>query len=486
MNTIVLTVVLPLLAAFVVPVLSRVSPLLGRLLGPLTLAYAILLTLQVWLGMEGRPFSIALGGFQPPLGINFYVDRLSLLFTFLTLVTSLLLWPWRNETEPRQYALTLLLAASACGLALSGDLFNIYVFYELISVASFGLAAASRSGAAFAASLRYLILSGLGSVLVLCGISIVYLLTGTLNLAQLSQLAPEALNTPLGMSAFALILLGVGVKGELFPVNSWVPEVYAAASSRVSGLLAGLVSKLAVLVIVRLLVLLFQQESALQLMLILGLLGAISGELAAWRAKDMNRMLAFSSIGQLGVIFIAFSIPGETGLFAGLALSLHHLLVKPALFLLAERWRGSLAGLRGAGLASPVAGGLFVLLALSLVGMPPLPGFWAKFLLFTGLAAQQSVIYQVALGVVLLSIVIEANYLFRVVMNLFQPAEDSSVAVATDHDWLNLGTTFLLSALLIAGMLFMGPLGAWLEGVAVQAADPVLYFDTVFSVSAIH
>ncbi|RDH86815.1 MAG: NADH-quinone oxidoreductase subunit J [endosymbiont of Escarpia spicata] len=482
MNTIVLTVVLPLLAAFVVPVLCRVSPLLGRLLGPLTLAYAILLTLQVWLGMEGKPFSIALGGFQPPLGINFYVDRLSLLFTFLTLVTSLLLWPWRNETEPRQYALTLLLAASACGLALSGDLFNIYVFYELISVASFGLAA----GAAFAASLRYLILSGLGSVLVLCGIAIVYLQTGTLNLAQLSQLAPETLNTPLGMSAFALILLGVGVKGELFPVNSWVPEVYAAASSRVSGLLAGLVSKLAVLVIVRLLVLLFQQESALQLMLILGLLGAISGELAAWRAKDMNRMLAFSSIGQLGVIFIAFSIPGETGLFAGLALSLHHLLVKPALFLLAERWRGSLMGLRGAGLASPVAGGMFVLLALSLVGMPPLPGFWAKFLLFTGLAAQQSVIYQVALGVVLLSIVIEANYLFRVVMNLFQPAGDNSVAVITDHGWLNLGTTFLLSALLIAGMLFMGPLGAWLEGVAIQAADPVLYFDTVFPVSAIH
>ena len=114
-----------------------------------------------------------------------------------------------------------------------------------------------------------------------------------------------------------------------------MPEVYATANKRVSALLAGLISKLAVLVLVRLLMLVFQTHQALHLMLLLRFSGVVTAELAAWRSKDMSRMLAYSSIGQLGIVFIAFSIPGEAGVYAGIAVSLHHLVVKPALFLLA-------------------------------------------------------------------------------------------------------------------------------------------------------
>jgi len=483
MHQIVLTVVLPLLAAFLLPVFGRISMTFTRYLGPIVLLIGLLSTYVVW-GEMTQPYMIAIGGFAPPTGIVFYIDQLSLLFTALVLLMSLLLWPYHRDTSVREYSLSLLLAGAACGLALSGDLFNIYVFYELASVASFGLVAAIASGAAYAAAIRYLIISGFGSVLALTGIALVYTQTGTLNLAQLALLAPEQLSNITGITAFLLILLGVGVKAELFPVNTWVPEVYATAKKRVSALLAGLVSKLAVLVLVRLLVLVFQTEQALQIMLLLGVLGVISGELAAWRAKDMSRMLAYSSIGQLGMVFIAFSIPGEAGLYAGIAVALHHLLVKPALFLLAERWGKSLEGLRGAARVSPGGAMLFVLFALSLVGVPPLPGFWAKLLVVMGLISQGAAMYSVALAVILIATVIEANYFFRLAITLYAKTEaGEKTGEETEpkaHARLDIATSALFGAALIAAVVFIVPLGQQLKDTASQAANVKTYISTVF------
>ena len=260
MNSLALTIALPLLAAFLTPSVSRLSRTLGLALGPLALLGSLILILQLASAETGTgsgtgtgfsvtpfsmaPFSMTLGGFSPPFGINFYVDELALLFAGLVQLVTLVLWPWKDESvkddaassatedatqnRARQLALTLLLAAAATGLSLSGDLFNIYVFYELLSVATFGLVASgsrqSSSGATFTAAFHYLAVSGLGSVLALTGITLIYSSTGTLNLAQLSLLAPEFLADNKGLAAFALILLGVGVKAELFPVNTWSPR----------------------------------------------------------------------------------------------------------------------------------------------------------------------------------------------------------------------------------------------------------------------
>lgn len=472
MNQIVLIVVLPLLAAFLVPIVARMSASLGAALGPLVMGVCLWITGTVAIESAGNAFAINIGGFMPPLGISFYVDRLALLFAFLTALMVLLLWPFQGEHRPREHALTLILAAASGGLALSGDLFNIYVFYELVSVASFGLVATGNRSAAPA--VRYLILSGFGSVLALVGIALIYTQTGTLNLAHLSQLAPTELANPTGLAAFALILLGVGVKAELFPVNTWVPEVYASAPSRVSALLAGLVSKLAVVVILRLLVLVFAEEQALLVMLLLGLLGVITGELAAWRAQDMNRMLAYSSIGQLGMVFVAFSIPGETGVIAGLAIALHHLVVKPALFLLAARWGGALQGLSGAAHGSLPAALLFTLFALSLVGVPPLPGFWAKLLLVMGLAEQASPLYQFALAGILIATVVEANYLFRIVSTLFRRDQPASLAIEK-HSGTDLTTSAIFGVGLIAAVLLLTPLSQSLKTIAQQTSNADAY-----------
>jgi formate hydrogenlyase subunit 3/multisubunit Na+/H+ antiporter MnhD subunit len=478
MNMITLIVALPLLAAFLLPIGDRAMSSLSRFIGPIVLLINILLILNLWQEAGGAPVALALGGFRPPLGISFYVDQLALLFALLVSILSLILWPYKGDTNPRVFGLMLLLAGAASGMALSGDLFNIYVFFELLSVASFGLVASQRTGAAFAATTRYLIISGFGTVMALTGIALIYTQTGTLNLAHLAAIAPQQLDNATGLTAFALILLGIGVKAELFPVNTWVPEVYATATRRVSALMAGLVSKLAVLVIVRLMVLIFPQPEAMQLMLVLGLVGVLIGELSAWRARDFVRMLSFSSIGQLGLVFVAFSIPGEAGVLAGLAVALHHLLVKPALFLLAERWGGALSRLGGAGRRSPLAAGLFVLFALSLVGVPPLPGFWAKLLTIVGLVGQAEPLYWFAAAVVLVATVVEVNYLFRFGLVLFKDKEASTQA-HQPHGGLDLVTASVMGVVLLITMFLIAPLGDQLQTISQQATDRGLYISTV-------
>ncbi|MCG8025656.1 MAG: proton-conducting transporter membrane subunit [Candidatus Thiodiazotropha endolucinida] len=477
----VLTIALPLLGAFLLPILMRSSIAIALWSGPAILIYGCWTIADIWLQGSTQPVSIAIGGFAPPLGINLYIDSLALLFAFAVQLLGLIFWPFTlDQDSARRQSLMLLLVAASTGLALSGDLFNLYVFYELAAVATFGLASASGSSAAYVATLRYLILSGIGSVLTLFGIALIYSKTGTLNLAHLAQLAPAQLNDELGLTAFLSILIGIGVKAELFPVNTWVPEIYATASTRLSAFLAGLLSKLALLIILRLLLLIFHQPEATQVLLILGILGVVSGELAAWRAKELRRMLAFSSIGQLGVMFIAMALPDGAGVLAVLALAIHHLIIKSGLFMLAEDWGGAIQRLRGSAKMAPLGAALFVLFSLSLVGMPPLPGFWAKFTLITELAGQSEPLYLIGLAVFLLATVIEASYLFRVAAILYQDAPRETL----DHEipkneGLSLVTATLFGAGLIAAAVMIAPVGDSLNTIAVQVQDIDLYISTV-------
>ncbi len=474
----VLMIVLPLVFAFLLPVLKRASETAGRWAGPLILVVTTGLGLNI-LGSSNDSVSVLeLGGFAAPMGIVLYADSLAALFATAVSLSALLLWPGRNVGDPvRMSTLALLLAGAGCGLAFSGDLFNLYVFYELTAVASYGLAAGRGNPAGFAATLRYAILSAVGAAMALCGIALIYQATGTLNLAHLAQLAPDRLDNHQGLTAFVLLLVGFGVKAEMFPVNTWVPEVYATAPARVSGMLAGIVSKLALLVIVRLLVLIFHQPEALTLLLLLGVSGIITGELAAWRSRDVKRMLAFSSIGQLGIMFVAFAIPGPAGLFAGLAVALHHLLVKPALFLLAERWGGDADGLSGAARNHPLAAALFALLALSLIGVPPLPGFWAKLAVLLELGRQTQPLYLFAGAAILAGAAIETSYLFRVVARLYQPGINAKPP--RPHAFMDLSTATALGLALVAGLFYLPEITAQLHAVADQAADATFYVRNV-------
>ncbi len=483
MDKLILLVVLPLLAAFLMPVIARYSELFARLFALAVLSASIAIIINVWPQINQQAVSFAIGGFSAPLGIVFYVDQVSLFFALLIPLMMLIFWPWNKDTHIREYSLLMLLTASASGMILSGDLFNIYVFYELLAVSSYGLVAvqalnSQTKTAAIAAALRYLFLGAVGSVMMLLGIAIVYMQTGTLNLAHLALLSPEKLNNIPGLSAFALILIGMGVKAELFPVNTWVSEVYSSVSTRLSALMAGLLSKLAVIVIIRLLILLFPQTEALHLMTVLGILAVLTGELIAWRAQDMIRMLSFSSIAQLGLVFIAFSLPGEVGVFAGIAMSLHHLVIKPALFMLADAWSGSLEQLAGAAKQSPLAVTVFIVLILSLLGVPPFPGFWVKMLIMVNLALAGDTIYSIAIAVIVLATVIEIAYLFRLVMKFYQPVES---AKKFHHKPYELAIASSAMCIILIAIFNINTIESKLRSMAMQMSDRQYYIYTVFS-----
>ncbi len=478
MSALVLMIVLPLATAFLLPVLNRLSAQAGRFVGPLVLAITTTMGFQALWSAADSVTVIELGGFAPPLGIVLYADAMAVLFATAISLGTLLLWPSERGNDPvRGATMALLLAGAGCGLALSGDLFNIYVFYELTAVASFGLAVGRNSPASYAATLRFGLINGAGAALALCGIALIYQATGSLNLAHLAELGAARLDNPQGLAAFALLLIGFGVKAELFPVNTWVPELYATAPARVAAILAGIVSKLALVIIVRLLVLVFHQPQALTLLLLLGLLTIVTGELAAWRSRDLKRMLAFSSIGQLGIIFVAFAVPGAAGLFAGLTVALHHLLVKPALFLLSERWGGACDGLAGAAKQSPLGAALFVLLAMSLIGVPPLPGFWAKLAVLMELGHQTQPLYLFAGLAILAGAALETSYLFRVVGRLYHPPTDLPAPAA--HGFIDLSTAALLALALLSGLYYLPEIAVHIHAIADQAADGALYVRSV-------
>lgn len=165
-------------------------------------------------------------------------------------------------------------------------------------------------------------------------------------------------------------------------------------------------------------------------------------------------------------------------MLAGLAVALHHLIIKPPLFALAVRWGGSLEGLRGAAMRAPVVAGLFVLFALSLIGVPPLPGFWTKLLVLVGLAAQGQPLHMLAFGTILVVTVVEANYLFRLAARLYQVVERPPRA----HDRLDIGAAALMGAVVVTVTLMIDPVGDKLRAVVREAADVSSYISTVLPV----
>ncbi|MBF0266258.1 MAG: NADH-quinone oxidoreductase subunit J [Gammaproteobacteria bacterium] len=453
-----LLVVLPLIGAFLIPAIARISVSIAKFIGPLILLYLLSITMPAFMELQsGQSSAIHFAGFLPPYGIAFYIDELSLLFANIILIAFLMVWPWNknnfsdNHSEIREYSLYLLLLAASSGLVLSSDLFNLYVFYELLAVASYGLIAKQPKieGIASAASFRYLLLSASGSVLLLLGIALIYSLTGTLNIAHLSSVANESLNTFAGVAAFLLILIGIGVKAEMFPVNSWVPEVYGVISRPLSALFAGLISKIAVLFIAKVLLMVYQQDSILTMILFIGVLGVLTGELIAYRARDMVRMLSFSSIAQLGLVFTALAIPGKTGLYIAVAFMLHHLVVKSALFFLSEKMHSNHEHLKGLYHQSPFIVILFIFLILSLLGIPPFPGFWIKLNLVLNLS---TITYgNVAIAIVLLATVIEAAYLFTLVKKMLANDESNKqIAYQTGYQSSYLFAVLLAIILLVS------------------------------------
>jgi multicomponent Na+:H+ antiporter subunit D len=391
--------VLPLGAAFA-GALGRYWPRfpLGQTAGLLALAAGLVLLMPlapVALASSGVPLLYEVGGWSEPVGIALYLDGLAWLASAIGLLVAfcaLLYAVCEGGHPPGFYFFFLLLIFGMQGVILTGDLFNLFVFQEILSLSSYILIADRGRPRNLVASFRYLLISSLALAFFLLGIFLLYRATGTLSLRMLAQAlaAPASRGRPELELAVACLLVGAGVKAAFLPFQSWLPEAHAAAPHAVSAVLSGVIIKVSFLVVWRLLRL-FAAADLQAVLLWVGVLTAVAGVGAAVAQLDAKRLLAFSSVSQVGYIVAAFGAGAANRAPAAasfaLGASLYHLLshslfksllflvVGTAIHLTGER---DLRRLGGLARRRPALAVMFLVGAFGISGLPPFNGFVSK------------------------------------------------------------------------------------------------------------
>lgn len=343
------------------------------------------------------------GGWAPPWGIEVVLDPLAA-FTAVTIagVATLALLTtgpavragW-GAGAPIFYALALVALTGLLGIVASGDLFNVFVFLEIAAIASYALVA-SGGGPALAAAFRYVVLGTVGASFYLLGVGLLYALTGTLNMADLAARLPAAAGSPLFAGGVGFVLVGLAVKMGLFPLHGWLPDAYTHAPPPVAALLPAVATKAAAYALARTLLYVLRPEAwpAAPLLAWTGALAVLAGGVMALRQTDARRLLAYSSVSQMGYVALGLGLANGPALAGAYLHILNHAVMKAALFIgvgaLLARGRGPSLAALGVGSASPVTGACMVVAALSMVGVPPAGGFFSKWYLLEGaLAAGQ-------------------------------------------------------------------------------------------------
>jgi len=434
-------VALPLLAAPLALLLrhGRLVRLFTILVSWGCLATAVALMLQV---QASGTISYHMGGWAPPLGIEYRIDLLnSYLLVLVTAIAAVVL-PFGSGTagisipkgkEYLFYASFLLCLAGLLGIASTGDLFNVFVFLEISSLSSYTLISLGRDRRALSAAFSYLIMGTIGGTFLLIGIGFLYQMTGTLNMADLAQRLPEVMASRTTHAAFAFMVVGTSIKLAVFPLHQWLPNAYTHAPHIVSAFLAATATKVSYYVLARTVFGIFGAGwvfGVLKLDLILIPLSIVAmfvGSLAAIFQTDIKRLLAYSSIAQVGYMTLGLGFATVTGLTGGIVHLFNHALMKGGLFLvvacIAHRLHATrIEDLRGIGKEMPITMGAFVVGGLSLIGVPGTVGFVSKWYLV--LAALEKGWYPVA-ALILLSSLLAVVYIWRIVeVAYFKPAPE--------------------------------------------------------------
>ena len=396
-----LPVVLPLFAAGLTLALWRHGRAQG-VISVITLSLVLVSAVSLLVAVDEGPLVLDVGGWAAPVGIDLVADRLSTLMltvsaavTLCVLIYSLAqgLEDGDAETPIAIFHPTyLILTAGVSNAFLSGDLFNLYVGFEILLAASYVLITLGGTGERIRAGTIYVVVSLTSSVIFLLAIALVYSATGTVNLAQLAERLPDV-DPGVQLTLQALLLLAFGIKAAIFPLSAWLPDSYPTAPAPVTAVFAGLLTKVGVYALLRTQTLLFPDSGALsQVLLVLAILTMVVGILGALVQDDLKRLLSFTVVSHIGYMLFGLGLATAAGLAGAILYTVHHIVVQTTLFLVAglvERRTGTSSLTRSGGLqhVAPLLAVLFLIPALSLAGIPPLSGFLAKLgLLQAGLA----------------------------------------------------------------------------------------------------
>ncbi|MBF6252961.1 Na+/H+ antiporter subunit D [Nocardia farcinica] len=401
-----LPVLVPLLAAAACLIFGRRPRIQGTVMLVALSAVVVITAVLLYLADRDGTTAVQVGGWFPPIGITLVVDRLSgsmLLVSAVVLLAVSIYGAGQNirDGDDRQptsiYRPSYLVLSAGVSIAfLAGDLFNLFVGFEVLLAASFVLLTVGATAERIRAGIAYVMVSMLSSLIFLIGIALVYAVTGTVNLAQLAVrlgAAPEGVRT----AAFAVLLVAFGIKAAVFPLSNWLPDSYPSAPAPVTAVFAGLLTKVGVYAIIRTNSLFFPDGAFDDILLVCGLLTMLIGILGAIAQSNIRRLLSFTLVSHIGYMIFGVGLASAAGLAGAVYYVAHHILVQTALFLVAgliERQAGStsLRRLGGLAAASPVLGVLYLVPALNLGGIPPFSGFIGKVALLRAGAADGSVL----------------------------------------------------------------------------------------------
>ena len=385
-----------------------------------------------------------LGGWPPPFGIEYVLDHLSAFMVIIIVFIGFIAVIYPPEAglyhAPRRgipvYGLLLLLIGGLVGVVITGDLFNLFVFLEIYSLASYALITLGGDRAVVA-SFRYLILGTIAGCFYLLGVGFIYFSTGTLNMADAANLLLPLYGSPTIMAAVALIVVGMGIKLALFPLHVWLPDAHSYAPPVVAAILAAIQIEVAAYVIVRFMLTIFEPQYFIEILPVttvigwVAAVGIIFGSVMAIAQKDFKRMLAYSTVAQVAYIGLGIGLANPLGLIGALLHILNHAFMKSCLFLVAGGIRHqtgfhAISQFAGLGRKMPLMMGAFTVAALSMVGIPPTAGFFSKWYLILGSIEANNWAF---VAVILASSLLTAVYFFRMIEKLFTTPPDSDPVV---------------------------------------------------------
>ncbi len=393
-----LIIVLPLMAAPVCVILRhRIAT--WSITTIISFLCLVISSLLLWSVKDGTVIHYHLGGWSAPSGIEYYIDITNALILTLvagiSTVVSVYSLPTVDQEIPREkhylfYAGWLLCLTGLLGISITGDAFNVFVFLEISSLSTYLLIALGRERPhSFMASFRYLIMGSVGASFILLGIGFLYAATGTLNMQDLSVRIPEVQSSRTVVVAFGFITVGLLIKTAMFPVHNWLPNAYQYSPSAVSSFLAGTATKVSLYVLIRFMFHIFPPDYSFGQMLLtnvlmpLAVIGFIVMSVVALFQTDLRRMLAYSSIAQIGYIIAGIAMTTQSGLSAAIIHIVNHGLIKSALFMatgciIYRVGSAHIHSIRQLVSSMPITVMAFVVGGISLIGMPLTAGFISK------------------------------------------------------------------------------------------------------------
>lgn len=384
--------------------------------------------------LDGSVISYHMGGWAPPWGIEYRIDAANAFVLFIVSLVGALVLPYARKSIEREfdasthayfYTCYLLCLTGLLGVTATGDAFNVFVFLEISSLATYALVAfgAKRDRRALTAAYNYLIMGTIGATFFVIGIGFLYMVTGTLNMADLAARLPEVGDTRVTRVAFVFILVGMGLKLAMFPLHLWLPNAYTYAPSPVTAFLAATATKVALYVMLRFMFTVFQFDHAVQgltfelVVMPLALVAMFAASIAAVFQEDIKRLLAYSSIAQVGYMLLGVALLTEAGVTAGIIHLFNHAVTKGALFLAVgcfvyQVGSSHLSDLKGIGKTMPWTTAALAAGGLSLIGVPLTVGFISKWYLIQASLETGSLLIA---GLIVASSLIAVVYVWRIV-----------------------------------------------------------------------